>query len=63
MASDQGGGNWAYLKIGAAGLLIDGANINVQGNPAILDFSPDEIFIPTLVDVPVAITPRFLNVT
>jgi len=47
LASDQGGGNWAYFKTGSSGLVIDGVNANIQGTAAQLDFTPDEIVIPT----------------
>src|ERR1700751_6085932 len=39
MASDQGGGNWAYFIAGTNGLVIDGANAIIQSNTAIVDYT------------------------
>jgi hypothetical protein len=40
-------GNWAYFKTSANGLVIDGVDAMIQGSPAIIDYTPDEILIPT----------------
>jgi hypothetical protein len=51
LASNQGGGTWAYFKTSASGLVVDGANAVIPtgttSSTAIVDYVPDEILIPT----------------
>ena len=47
MAVNEGGGNWAYFKTGASGLVVDGVDATIQGSLAVIDYMPDEIIIPT----------------
>ncbi|HXD92989.1 MAG TPA: T9SS type A sorting domain-containing protein [Bacteroidia bacterium] len=47
LAADEGGGNWAYFKTGASGLVIDGVDAMIQGSAAVIDYTPDEMIIPT----------------
>lgn len=47
LAADEGSGNWAYFKTGASGLVIDGVNAVIQGSTAQIDYTPDEMVIPT----------------
>ncbi|HTA63492.1 MAG TPA: T9SS type A sorting domain-containing protein [Bacteroidia bacterium] len=60
LAADQGGGTWAYLKTGASGLLVDGANAVIPtgttSTTAIVDYVPDEILIPTPFTLNSAVT-------
>lgn len=47
LASDQGGGNWAYFISGSNGLYIDGAYVNAQGSNVALDLTPNSPQLPT----------------
>src|ERR1700757_982849 len=47
LAANEGGANWAYFKTSANGLVVDGVDAVIQGSPAVIDYNPDEIIIPT----------------
>ena len=59
LASDQGGGNWAYFISGSTGLLLDGVDATIQGSPAIIDFNPNPFQIPTPFTIGGSVTSNY----